>query len=134
MADPNIVDKLAQLADLKAAGALTDDEYATAKAYLLRDKSESSTENAIVPVIDEKLDPKYAENYSESGFWDKVTSVLKTAGAELIYKALKLYYVTKNPKCPIAVKGAIYAALGYFILPFDLNGTWCYASNGTNIY
>lgn len=36
MADPNIVDKLAQLADLKAAGALTDDEYATAKAYLLR--------------------------------------------------------------------------------------------------
>lgn len=122
MTERNIVDKLAQLSDLKKAGALTDEEYAMAKAYILKNENENacSIETAIVPVIDEKLDPKYAENFSETGFWDKITGVLKKAGVELIYKALKLFYAAKNPNCPIAVKGTIYAALGYFILPFDL--------------
>ncbi|MBR6900746.1 MAG: DUF1232 domain-containing protein, partial [Synergistaceae bacterium] len=38
----------------------------------------------------------------------------------LIYKALQLFYAMQNPDCPVAIKGAIIAALGYFILPIDL--------------
>lgn len=57
--------------------------------------------------------------YSEAGFWEKVKTKVKEAGLVLVYKALQLYYVTKNPACPTRVKAGIYAALGYFISPFD---------------
>ncbi len=63
---------------------------------------------------------KYAKNYSENGLWDKIKGTLKDAGIGLIYKALKLYYATENPNCPQKVKLGIYAALGYFITPFDI--------------
>ena len=62
----------------------------------------------------------YADKYSEEGFFDKITSVIKKAGLTLIYKALQLYYVTENPNCPLKIKAAIFAALGYFISPIDL--------------
>ena len=71
-------------------------------------------------MADEKLDPKYAKNYSDDNFWDKIKGVLKSAGREIVYKALQLYYVMKRPECPAAIKTAIVAALGYFILPLDL--------------
>ena len=61
----------------------------------------------------------YGKNYSEEGFWNKIVGVVKSAGLELIYKALQLYYATQSPNCPTGVKAAIYAALGYFILPID---------------
>lgn len=80
----------------------------------------NSTEPIIPEIVDEKLDPKYAKEFSEEGFWNKITSVMKKVGAEIIYKALQLFYVTRNPSCPVAVKATIYAALGYFILPIDL--------------
>ncbi|MBQ7594379.1 MAG: DUF1232 domain-containing protein [Synergistaceae bacterium] len=66
------------------------------------------------------IDPKYREDYSDSGFWEKVKSVLKSAGLELIYKAIQLYYVMKKPDCPLSVKMSIIAALGYFISPLDI--------------
>ena len=62
----------------------------------------------------------YADKYSEAGFFDKIVSVIKKAGLTLIYKALQLYYVTENPNCPMKIKAAIFAALGYFISPIDL--------------
>ncbi len=62
----------------------------------------------------------YAKCYSEAGFWSKIGGVIKSAGLELIYKALQLFYATQSEKCPAGVKAAIYAALGYFILPIDL--------------
>ena len=68
----------------------------------------------------EDIDPKYSRNYSDDSFWDKITSVLKSAGLELIYKALQLYYAMQNPNCPMTVKAGIIAALGYFISPIDL--------------
>ena len=67
-----------------------------------------------------ELDSKYAKNYSEDGFWNKITSVLKSAGLVTLYKALQLYYVMDNPNCPAHIKAAIIAALGYFILPIDV--------------
>lgn len=66
------------------------------------------------------IDPKYSKDYSEDSFWNKITSVLKSAGLELIYKALQLYYAMQNPNCPMTVKAGIIAALGYFISPIDL--------------
>ena len=63
---------------------------------------------------------KYAENYSESSFLNKVKNTVKKTGLGLIYKALQLYYVTENPNCPKKVKIGIYAALGYFITPLDI--------------
>ena len=68
----------------------------------------------------EVVDLGYVKNFSEEGFWVKVGKVVKSAGLEVIYKALQLYYATRNPKCPAGVKAAIFAALGYFILPLDV--------------
>ena len=116
----SLIDDLKQLEALRASGALTDDEYAAAKAKILN--QDNSSEVVIPEVVssDEKLDAKYAKNYSEEGFWDKITSVIKKAGAEIVYKALQLFYATQNPACPVAIKATIYAALGYFILPLDI--------------
>lgn len=62
----------------------------------------------------------YADKYSESNLFDKITSTIKSAGLKLIYEALLLFYVTENPNCPMKVKAAIFAALGYFISPIDV--------------
>ncbi len=63
---------------------------------------------------------KYTNEYSEDGLWNKITKNVQSIGGKLIYNALQLYYATENPACPMKVKGGIYAALGYLILPFDL--------------
>lgn len=69
----------------------------------------------------EVLDSKrYTESYSEESFFDKVRSTIKSAGLKLIYQALLLFYVTENPNCPMKIKAAIFAALGYFISPIDV--------------
>ena len=113
--DRNLAEELKQLKDLRDSGDLSEEEYEVAKERILE-----GPESVKPDIVDEKLDPKYAENYSEDSFWDKITGVLKKAGAEVIYGALKLYYATENPACPVRIKAAIYAALGYFILPLDL--------------
>lgn len=66
------------------------------------------------------IDPKYAKDFSDDSFWEKVKGVLKSAGLPLIYKAFQLYYVMMRPDCPIHIKAAIVATLGYFISPIDL--------------
>lgn len=63
---------------------------------------------------------RYTESYSEESFFDKVRSTIKSAGLKLIYQALLLFYVTENPNCPMKIKAAIFAALGYFISPIDV--------------
>lgn len=61
----------------------------------------------------------YLQTYSDTGFWDKVLAFAKTAGREVIEKALWLYYAAQTPQTPAWAKGTIYGALGYFILPLD---------------
>ncbi len=63
---------------------------------------------------------KYAQNYSEVGFFDKIKGSIKKAGLGLIYKALQLFYVAQNPNVPMKIRAAIVAPLGYFISPVDL--------------
>lgn len=66
-------------------------------------------------------DPKdYQDEFSDDGFWSKVTKYAKKAGHEVIEKALWLYYAAQGPETPIWAKTAIYGALGYFILPLDV--------------
>ena len=63
---------------------------------------------------------KYVNKYSESNLFNKIKKTVKNAGLKLIYEALQLYYVTENPNCPMKIKASIFAALGYFISPFDV--------------
>lgn len=66
------------------------------------------------PKISELSD--YGDNYSDSGFWNKV----KKLGKKVLKPALQLYYVMKEPSTPFDTKGLIIGALGYLILPIDL--------------
>ena len=63
---------------------------------------------------------KYADSYSEEGLFGKIKGCVKKAGLNLIYKALQLFYVAKNPKVPMKIRAAVVAPLGYFISPIDL--------------
>ena len=63
---------------------------------------------------------KYANNYSEKGLFQKISGSIKKAGLSLIYKALQLFYVAKNPNVPMRIRAAVVAPLGYFISPIDL--------------
>lgn len=62
----------------------------------------------------------YEKNYSDESFWKKIRSVAVKAGKEVIFTALKLYYVAKADTTPLWAKSIIYGALGYLILPVDL--------------
>lgn len=61
----------------------------------------------------------FSKEFSDDGFWNKVVKYAKTAGQEVIEKALWLYYAAQNPQTPTWAKTTIYGALGYFILPID---------------
>lgn len=61
----------------------------------------------------------FAKDFSDKGFWDKALNFAKTAGKEVIDKALQLYYVLQEPGTPAWAKTVIVGALGYFISPID---------------
>lgn len=67
---------------------------------------------------------KYEKHYSDESLADKIAKVAKQAGIKVIYAALLLYYVLKNPLTPKGDRNKILGALGYFILPFDLIPDW----------
>lgn len=75
--------------------------------------------------MSENFDPKkvelkkYEKEYSEEGLWDKIASVAKKAGLEVIYYVLLLFYALQSPNVTVAEKAKIIGALGYFILPLD---------------
>jgi uncharacterized membrane protein YkvA (DUF1232 family) len=61
----------------------------------------------------------YAKDYSDEGFWQKVSDFAKKAGCEVIEKALQSYYALQDADTPAWAKGVLIAALGYFISPAD---------------
>lgn len=61
----------------------------------------------------------YEKTYTDDSFRDKVIRFAKTAGREVIEKALWLYYAAQQPNTPVWARTAIYGALGYFISPID---------------
>ena len=66
-----------------------------------------------------KKTEEYSKKYSESSFWTKIKNYAKSAGKEVIEKALILYFCLKDPDTPSWAKSVIVGTLGYFILPMD---------------
>lgn len=62
---------------------------------------------------------EYEKQYSEEGFWEKVTKVAKQAGIKVVSNALLLYFSLQSERT-YKEKTLILGALGYFILPLDL--------------
>lgn len=69
--------------------------------------------------MQQPLDDKYSNNYSEKSLWEKFKKFSKKAGKKVIYCALLLYYVLQKPEVPVKVRLTIIGALGYFITPID---------------
>ncbi|MDO4319539.1 MAG: DUF1232 domain-containing protein [Bacteroidales bacterium] len=61
---------------------------------------------------------RYARNFSDTDFWNKIASVAGKIGGKLLYMLLALYYSlgTASTRDRLMIAGA----LGYFILPTDL--------------
>lgn len=63
---------------------------------------------------------KYKDNYTSSGFIDKISHIAKRAGAKLVYVALVLYYTLQSGNVSLKDKALIIGALGYLISPLDV--------------
>jgi len=62
---------------------------------------------------------EFEDAFSEQGFWGKLGRYAKSAGREVVEKALLLYYAAQEEKAPAWAKATIAGALGYFIVPLD---------------
>jgi uncharacterized membrane protein YkvA (DUF1232 family) len=62
---------------------------------------------------------EYQDAYTEQGFWEKLGNFAKSAGREVVEKALLLFYAGQEEKAPAWAKATIVASLGYFIMPLD---------------
>ena len=62
----------------------------------------------------------YQKYFSDDQFWGKVKKLVRKAGIKIVYIALLLYYVMRNPATPKADRTKILGALGYLLLPTDL--------------
>jgi len=62
---------------------------------------------------------KFEAANSDNRFRCKLKRYAKTAGREVVEKALLLFYAAQEEKAPAWAKGTIAAALGYFIVPLD---------------
>ncbi len=61
----------------------------------------------------------FSQQYSEAGFFTKLTRFAKKAGVKLVYYALLLFYAYRRPNTPLWAKRIILGALGYFLAPID---------------
>ncbi|MFK7831358.1 MAG: YkvA family protein [Congregibacter sp.] len=62
---------------------------------------------------------EFEKEYSNAGFWRKLTGYARSAGIEVIEKALLLYYALQEDATPAWAKTTIIGALGYFITLID---------------
>ena len=60
-----------------------------------------------------------AHQYSDKAFWQKLAAYAKSAGREVVEKALCLYYAARRPETPGWAKAVIVSVLAYFIAPLD---------------
>ena len=71
------------------------------------------------PDADEKGVQNVPE-FEEKPFWDKVLSVAKAAGREVIESVLTLYYALIDGETPRWAQAIIVGALAYFVNPIDV--------------
>ena len=57
------------------------------------------------------------KDYTNAGFWQKLNTLARKAGREVVDKSLQLYYAAESPDTPRWAKGVIYCALAYFVAP-----------------
>jgi len=62
---------------------------------------------------------QHSRHYSEEKFWDKLKRFGISAGMEVAYVGLLLFYALNSSRTPFKAKVQIYGALGYLILPLD---------------
>lgn len=62
----------------------------------------------------------YGFEYTEESFWTKVGAFARTAGIEVVEKALILFFCLQDRDTPATAKALIASALGYFIVPTDV--------------
>ena len=60
------------------------------------------------------------ETYTEPALWEKIKKFGATAGVNVVYAVLLLFYSLMNPKVPVKAKSIVVGALGYFIFPLDI--------------
>lgn len=63
---------------------------------------------------------RYKDNYTSTGFIDKISHIAKRAGAKLVYVALILYYTLQSDRVALKDKAMIIGALGYLVTPLDV--------------
>lgn len=62
---------------------------------------------------------QYQQAFTENSFWQKLRRYAKSAGREVVEKALLLFYAAQEEQAPRWAKATIAGALGYFIVPID---------------
>jgi len=62
---------------------------------------------------------EFSKQYSAENLRAKLTRYARNAGAEVVERALQLYYALEDPRIPRWAKVVIIGALGYFITPTD---------------
>jgi uncharacterized membrane protein YkvA (DUF1232 family) len=60
------------------------------------------------------------QSFDAAAFWEKLRRFATRAGRIVVERALRLYYASLDPRTPPWARRAIYAALAYFVMPFDL--------------
>jgi uncharacterized membrane protein YkvA (DUF1232 family) len=60
------------------------------------------------------------QSFDDGAFWEKLRRFATRAGRIVVERALRLYYASLDPRTPPWARRAIYAALAYFVMPFDL--------------
>jgi uncharacterized membrane protein YkvA (DUF1232 family) len=60
------------------------------------------------------------DGVDQDRLWEKLRRFARRAGRVVVERALRLYYAERDPRTPVWAKRAIYAALAYFVLPFDV--------------
>jgi uncharacterized membrane protein YkvA (DUF1232 family) len=71
-------------------------------------------------MADEGAAPIVVNGFTSDRFWTKLRRFARVAGRAVVERALRLYYASQDPHTPEWARRAIYAALAYFILPFDI--------------
>lgn len=67
-----------------------------------------------------KIDYKYQKDFSKEKLIEKLERYAHVAGKQVVYGVLILWNAWKCSTTSLSNKAAIAAALGYFILPFDV--------------
>jgi uncharacterized membrane protein YkvA (DUF1232 family) len=65
------------------------------------------------------MDNPYKKYFSEKSLWKKTGEFAQSAGQQVIYAVLLLFYMFNDPGLTLKKKVTIAAALGYFIFPAD---------------